>query len=114
MAFCKKCLKENDQFQDVVFIDECFALMENHATIIFQRKREPSIPKGRSQHLTKVHVGAGILARGATNIITFDGIMASNSYIGEMLERGLLPFIERAFPDGYTLFQDNNPKHTMG
>lgn len=114
VAFCKKCLEENDQFQDVIFTDECSVLMENHATITFRRKWEPPIPKGRPKHPTKVHVWAGISARGATDILIFDGIMASDFYVGEILERGLLPFIERAFPDGYRLFQDNDPKHTSG
>ena len=29
-----------------------------------------------------------------------------------ILERNLLPFIATTFPDGYRLWQDNDPKHT--
>lgn len=46
LVFCKKCLEEKDQFQDVIFIGECSVCMESHATITFRRKWDPPIPKG--------------------------------------------------------------------
>lgn len=67
--------------------------------------------KCRPKHPTKVHVWAGISKKGRTEICIFDGIMDRTLYI-EILEKTLLPFIERVHPDSHRFMADNDPKHT--
>ena len=59
----------------------------------------------------KVHVWGGISKRGRTGICIFEGTMDAPLYI-QVLEQTLLPFFERAYPDGHRFMADNNPKHT--
>ena len=73
--FCEKCLQDKEQFDDVIFTDECSVLLENHSKISFHRKWEQPKLKGKPKHPLKVHVWAGISKRGPTRLIIFDGIM---------------------------------------
>ena len=59
----------------------------------------------------KIHVWGGISKRGATKIVMFTGIMDAPR-LKQILEVGLLPFIQEVYPDGHRLYQDNDPKHT--
>ena len=38
--------------------------------------------------------------------------MRKEFYVAEIMDKVLLPFTRRAFPDGYRFQQDNDPKHT--
>jgi len=40
----------------------------------------------------------------------FIGILNATR-LGAVYEAGLVPFIEKTFPDGHRLYQDNDPKH---
>ena len=40
------------------------------------------------------------------------GIMNSQFYCDEILQKTLLQFIETVWPDGHRFQQDNDPKHT--
>ena len=51
-----------------------------------------------------------ILAGGETAITVFTCIMDSSFY-QKILQTNLLTFVKKKFPDGYRLFQDNDPKH---
>ena len=62
--FCEKCLQEKEQFDDVIFTDECSVLLENHSKISFHRKWEQPKLKGKPKDPLKVHVWAGISKRG--------------------------------------------------
>ena len=75
LEFSEKCLRENKQFNNVIFTDECSVLLENHSKLSFHRKWEQLKLKGRSKHPIKVHVWAGISKRGPTELISFEGIM---------------------------------------
>ena len=67
--------------------------------------------KPRAKHPVKVHVWAGISHRGRTPIAIFQGTMNAELYVS-ILQRALLPFIARTYPDSHRLMQDNDPKHT--
>lgn len=45
-----------EQFEDVIFTDECSVLIENHSKITFHRKWEQPMVDGRLKHPLKVHV----------------------------------------------------------
>ena len=112
LEFSEKCLRDNEQFDNVIFTDECSVLLENHSKLSFHRKWEQPKLKGKPKHPVKVHVWAGISKRGPTELMVFEGIMDAQFYVSEILSNGLLPFIRRTFPDGHRFQQDNDPKHT--
>ena len=95
-----------EQFEDVIFTDECSVLIENH------RKWEQPMVDGRLKHPLKVHVWTGISKRGPTKIMVFEGIMEAEFYVIEILPNGLLPFVQETFRDGYRFQEDNDPKHS--
>ena len=105
-------MEDGENFDDVIFTDECSVHMENHAKLSFRRKWEPPKMKGRPKHPYKVHIWAGISKRGATNVLIFTGNMDAKFYVKEILEKTLLPFIQSKFADGHRFQQDNDPKHT--
>ena len=41
----------------------------------------------------------------------FQGIMTATKY-GDILSASLVPFVQKTYPDGHRLYQDNDPKHT--
>ena len=110
--FSEKCLQDNEQFEDVIFTDECSVFLENHSKISFHRRWEQPRLKGKPKHPVKVHVWGGISKRGPTKLIIFEGIMDAEFYVSEILLNGLLPFIRDTFPDSHRFQQDNDPKHT--
>ena len=107
--FCLKCLEDNEQFDDVIFTDECSVHMEKHAKLCFRRRWEQPKLKGRAKHPFKVHIWAGISKRGPTRVLIFSGNMDATLYVNEILEKTLLPFIESRFPDGHRFQQDKRP-----
>lgn len=54
---------------------------------------------------------AGISHRGATEVCVFDGVMDRFLYV-DIIDKTLVPFLDKAYPDGHRLIQDNDPKHT--
>ena len=66
--------------------------------------------KQRPKHPLKVHVWAGISARGATPIVIFTGTLVATRLLS-IFELGLVPFVREVFPDHHRLMQDNDPKH---
>ena len=65
----------------------------------------------RPKHPTKVHVWAGISAKGATSVIIFTGTLTATRYT-DILEAALIPFEEAHYPEQHRFQQDNDPKHT--
>lgn len=112
LEFAEKCLQDAEQFNDVIFTDECSVLLENHTKISFHREWEQPKLKGRPKHPIKVHVWAGISKKGPTKLLIFEGVMEASFFVTEILTNGLLPFIRETFPDGHRFQQDNDPKHT--
>lgn len=100
-----------DTFEDVIWSDETSVQMESHRRFhCYKRGNKPRY-KPRPKHPTKVHVWAGISARGATGVCIFDGIMDAQMYTN-ILEAYLVPFIRDVYPAGHRFMQDNDPKHT--
>ena len=66
---------------------------------------------GRPKHPTKVHVWAGISRRGRTGICIFEGIMNAELFV-EILDKTLVPFVEKVYPEGHKFMHDNDPKHS--
>lgn len=112
LKFAEEALATNDDFNNVIFTDECSVWMESHAKICFRRNGQPPKPKPKVKHPYKIHVWAGISTRGATDILLFTGIMKKEFYVETILQGHLLPFIKECFPEGnYRFQQDNDPKH---
>ena len=112
LEFSQKCVEDNEQFDDVIFTDECSVYMEKHAKLCFRRRWEQPKLKGRAKHPYKVHLWAGISKRGPTKVVIFTGNMDAKLYVEEILEKTLLPFIQSRFPDGHRFQQDSDHKHT--
>ena len=112
LEFSRKRLEENEQFNGVIFTDECSVMLENHSKITFHREWEQPKLKGKPKHPHEVHVWAVISKRGPTKLLIFEGTMDAKFFVSEILTNGLLPFIKSAYPHGHRFQQDNNPKHT--
>ena len=104
-------LRLGETFDNVIFTDESTIQLEHHSRLCFRKRRQLRSLKQRPKHPVKIHVWGGISKRGATKIVMFTGIMDAPR-LKQILEVGLLPFIQEVYPDGHRLYQDNDPKHT--
>jgi len=100
---CKEQQRTNEQFQDGLFCDESTVQLENHSRICFHKRMQPRVLKQRAKHPIKVHIWGGISARGAAQLVIFPSIMNAER-LGAVYEAGLLPFIEKCFPDHHRLY----------
>ena len=99
-----------DDFENVIFTNECTVQMETHRRYCCRKQGEAPRPKPRPKHPYKVHVWAGISLRGKSGICIFNGIMDRFLYV-DILKKTLLPFVEHQFSDGHRFMADNYPKH---
>ena len=72
LEFSEKCLRENEQFDNVILTDECSVLLENHSKLSFHRKREQPKLKGKPKHPVSSCLG-GHFEEGANRIDGFRG-----------------------------------------
>ena len=111
LAWCTKMIEDQEQFENVIFSDECSVMLETHRKKCYRRRGDPRKLKPRPKHPVKVHVWGGISMRGATRVVIFSGIMTAIRYT-EILESSLVPFIRDVFAASpHRLQQDNDPKH---
>ena len=108
--WCRYLKDTNERYENIVFTDECTVQLERHSRLCFRKQRQCRLLKPRAKHPVKIHVWGGISSRGATNVVMFSGIMDAPRY-QQILEAGLLPFLNECFPDGHRVQQDNDPKH---
>lgn len=109
--WCHKCIDEDERFANVIWTDECTVQLDPHRKSCSRRKGMPKPLKPRPKHPQKIHIWGGISMKGPTPLVMFSGIMNATRY-AVILENGLIPFIEKNFPRGHRLQQDNDPKHT--
>ena len=112
MEWCLDRVLSNDlELSDVIWTDECSVQLKSHRKITYHKRGEPSKMVSRPKHPPKVHIWAGISAKGATAAVIFTGILTATRYT-DILDAALLPFIEEHYPTHHRFQQDNNPKHT--
>ena len=102
---------QNDDFDNVVYSDECTIQMEAHRRFYCRKQGEAAKPKTKSKHPLNVHVWAGISKRGTIGICIFEGIMDRYLHI-EIIDNTLKPFLQDVYSDGHRFMADNDPKHT--
>ena len=112
MEWCLDRVISGDlDLSDVIWTDECSVQLESHRKVTYHKLGEPSKMVSRPKHPPKVHVWAGISAKGATAIVIFTGILTATRYT-DILDAALVPFIEEHYPSCHRFQQDNDPKHT--
>ena len=111
MTFCKTLIAKNDSLNDIIFTDECSVQLHGNKIVVYREKDSPAPIIPKPKHPLKVHVWVGISRKGSTGIVVFDGIMTSSYYTETILTHGLLPFIQKVYPNGHRFQQDNDPKH---
>ena len=111
VKWCLERVTNNDlKMDDVIFTDESTVQIKAHWKVIFRKAGHPIKLVAKPKHPQKVHVWAGISARGATSIVMFTGIMNTTRYT-DILDASLVPFLEECFPHGHR-FQQDDPEHT--
>ena len=80
LEFESRCIETNDQFDNVIWPDECNVQLDWNGTVTFHQWWKPAPLKGKPKHPFKVSVWAAISKRGASPILTFTGIMESQYY----------------------------------
>ena len=76
LLWCKERIEKNDvDLDDVIFSDESSVQLESHRKTSYHKIGQPSRLCGKPKHPVKVHVRGGISCQGATQVVTFTGIM---------------------------------------
>ena len=75
LAWCQQQLNDEEQFENVLFTDECTVQLDHHGRLCFRKQKQPRALKQRPKHPAKVHIWGGISVRGATRIVIFTGNM---------------------------------------
>ena len=83
---------------DVIWTDECSVQLESHRKTTYHKLGEPSRMVSRPKHPPpKVHVWAGISAKGASSVVIFTGSLTATRYT-DILEAALIPLVEEHYP----------------
>ena len=109
VEWCTERIATQDDFDNVIFTDECSVKL---GRLCFRKRGGIRKFKPKPKHPIKVHVWVGISKHGATPIVIFKGIMNADKYC-MILDTALKPFLAKVFPNNnYRFQQDNDPKHT--
>ena len=114
--FCCMSKLHNEQFDDVIDIDECTVELRQFT---YKNWNKPSAnllrahggKVGKPKHNLKLHLFGGISRKGLTPLVIFTVIMYSKDF-QNFLSRSIIPFIAQRFPYRHRFFMDNDPKHT--
>ena len=104
LQFSQKYWQDDEQFEDVIFTDECSVMLENHTKILFHREGEQGIP-------LKCMFGEAFQNRGQPN-----SLFSMVKWMPDFMSRKFYPTgcsLSLGKPAGGHRFQqDNDPKHT--
>ena len=90
--WCQKQIDNKEDFENVIFTDECTVQLDHHGWLSFRKEKEPRALKQRPKHPAKIHIWGGISVRGPTRIITFTGNMNAIRY-GKIVHRSRISTI---------------------
>lgn len=102
---------KEDDFSDCIYSDETSVQIETHRWFCCTKSGLKPRYKPRPMHPTNVRVWAAISIKGRSGICILNGCMDAVAH-ASILERTLLPMIEKLYPNGHWFVQDNYPKHT--
>lgn len=107
--WCQQQLVNGEDFSDVIWTDECSVMIERKRKT-YRRVGQPRRLKPKPKHPLKIHIWGGISMKGATKLVMFKENLTAIRF-GEVLEKGLIPFVQAKFQDHHKFQQDNDPKH---
>ena len=81
VEFTRMCIDTDDEFESIISTDESSVQMRRHSQIMGVKIGKERELKPQAKHMLKVHVWAGISARGATEICIFAQTMDAALYI---------------------------------
>ena len=84
LTWCQQQLNDEEQFENVLFTDECTVQLDHHGRLCFRKQKQPCALKQRPKHPTKVHIWGGISVCGATRIVIFTRNMNAISLLYSM------------------------------
>ena len=90
---------KEDDFSDCIYSDEITVQIGTHRQFYCTKLGLKPRYKPRPKHPTKVHVWAEISKKGRSGICIFVGCMDAVAYVS-ILEKTLLPMIEKLYPNG--------------
>ena len=111
LNWCNVQIANKENFDDVIFTDECSVQLDVHRRKCYRKKKQPRKLKPRPKHPPKVHVWGGISKKGATPIVLFVGILNATR-LAKIFDAGLVPFVQQVFLTSHRFQQDNDPKHS--
>ena len=72
-----RVITDDLDLNDVIWTDECSVQLESHRKTTYHKQGEPSRMVSRPKPPIKVHIWAGISAKGATSVVIFTGILTA-------------------------------------
>jgi len=58
--WCQQQINNNEEFEDVIFTDECTVQLDHHGRLCFRKEREGRALKQCPKHPAKIHLWGGI------------------------------------------------------
>ncbi|XP_063791722.1 uncharacterized protein LOC135046700 [Pseudophryne corroboree] len=107
----RRWIESGETFDDVIFTDESSVALERFSRMSFRKRNHISL-KPRPKHPLKIHVWGGISRLGAGPLLFFEGIMDKKYFQETIVEKCMVPFVNKYYPTHHRIFQDNDPKHS--